>query len=138
MARLLRVALAALLVLVVARIAPARDLYDRVRDGYADSGGVRIHYVTLGHGPLIVMIHGFPDFWYTWRDQMAALQRHYQVVAIDQRGYNLSDRPAGLASYDLQVLADDVAAVIHAEGREHAVVVGHDWGGAVAWTLAMR
>jgi pimeloyl-ACP methyl ester carboxylesterase len=56
-----------------------------VRDGYADSNGVRIHYATLGHGPLIVMIHGFPDFWYTWRDQMAALSHHYQVVAMRVR-----------------------------------------------------
>jgi len=114
-----------------------RDIYDRVRDGYADSNGVRIHYATLGHGPLVVMIHGFPDFWYTWRDQMAALSRHYQVVAMDLRGYNLSDKPVGVEQYDLTLLVGDAAAVIRAAGREQAVVVGHDWGGTVAWTLAM-
>src|SRR6059036_3009405 len=80
------------------------DVYDRVRDGYADSDGVRIHYATLGHGPLVVMIHGFPDFWYTWRKQMEALSDRYQVVAIDQRGYNLSDKPKGVESYDMPLL----------------------------------
>src|SRR3954470_14016193 len=70
------------------------DVFDRVKHGYAVSdGGVKIHYASLGEGPLVVMIHGFPDFWYSWRHQMAALSSHYQVVAIDQRGYNLSDKP---------------------------------------------
>jgi pimeloyl-ACP methyl ester carboxylesterase len=115
----------------------ARDVFDRVRHGYADSNGVRIHYATLGHGPLVVMIHGFPEFWYSWRDQIDALSRHYQVVAIDQRGYNLSDRPPGVENYSLPLLVGDVVAVIRDVGRERAVVVGHDWGGAVAWTLAM-
>ena len=68
--------------------------------GYADSGGVKIHYVTAGKGPLIVLIHGFPDFWYTWRAQMPALAKDHQVVAIDQRGYNLSDKPEGVENYD--------------------------------------
>jgi pimeloyl-ACP methyl ester carboxylesterase len=124
---------------LVGEAAEARDVYHRVRDGYAESDGVRIHYATLGRGPLIVMIHGFPDFWYSWRDQMAALSRRYKVVAIDQRGYNLSDKPRGVEQYDLLLLAADAAAVIGAVGRERAVVVGHDWGGAVAWlTAALR
>ncbi len=119
--------------------AAKKDVFDRVRHGYADNGGVRIHYATLGRrGPLVVMIHGFPDFWYTWRDQMDALSRHYRVVAIDQRGYNLSDQPTAVEDYDLALLAEDVAAVIRAMGDEKAVIVGHDWGGAVAWQFAMR
>jgi pimeloyl-ACP methyl ester carboxylesterase len=114
-----------------------RDVFDRVQHRYADSNGVRIHYATLGRGPLVVMIHGFPDCWYTWRDQMAGLARHYQVAAMDQRGYNLSDKPAAVEQYDMAYLVGDVEAVIHDAGRERAVVVGHDWGGAVAWTVAM-
>jgi pimeloyl-ACP methyl ester carboxylesterase len=110
---------------------------EKVRDGYADSGGVKIHYVTAGQGPLVVMVHGFPDFWYSWRHQMEALADRYQVVAIDQRGYNLSDKPKGVEQYDISLLAGDVAAVIRHLGKERAVVVGHDWGGMVAWTLAM-
>jgi pimeloyl-ACP methyl ester carboxylesterase len=124
--------------LAAPRAFAASDVYDRVHDHYVDNNGVRIHYVTLGRrGPLLVMIHGFPDFWYTWRDQMAALSRHYRIVAIDQRGYNLSDHPAGVEQYDILVLASDVAAVIRDAGEEQAVVIGHDWGGGVAWTFAM-
>jgi pimeloyl-ACP methyl ester carboxylesterase len=100
-------------------------------------GGVRIHYATLGSGPLVVMIHGFPDFWYSWRHSMEALSGQFQVVAIDQRGYNLSDKPKGVESYDLKLLVADVAAVIRHLGRDKATIVGHDWGGMVAWQFAM-
>jgi pimeloyl-ACP methyl ester carboxylesterase len=114
------------------------DIEKRVEDGYADSGGVKIHYAALGDkkNPLVVMIHGFPDFWYSWRDQMAALSSDYYVVAIDQRGYNLSDKPKGVENYDMRLLVGDVIAVIKHLGREKAIIVGHDWGGAVSWTLA--
>jgi len=108
----------------------------RVKHGYADSNGVKIHYASLGTGPLIVMIHGFPDFWYTWRDQMEALSDNYQCVAIDQRGYNLSDKPKGVENYDIHFLVADVAAVIKSLGRDKAIIVGHDWGGMVAWNLS--
>lgn len=119
--------------------APTPDIASRVTHGYANSNGVKIHYAALGDArkPLIVMIHGFPDFWYTWRHQMDALSADYYTVAIDQRGYNLSDKPVGVANYDMTLLVNDVAAVIHALGRERAIVVGHDWGGAVAWSVAM-
>ena len=119
---------------------PAKtDIYDRVKDGYALSeGGVKIHYASLGEGPLVVMIHGFPDFWYTWRVQMAALADRYQVVAIDQRGYNLSDKPKGVESYDMPLLVGDVAAVIKHLGKDKATIVGHDWGGIVAWQFAIN
>jgi pimeloyl-ACP methyl ester carboxylesterase len=107
------------------------------KEGYADSGGVRIHYVTQGEGPLLVLIHGFPDFWYTWRDQLPALARHFQVVAIDQRGYYKSDQPAGVENYALDKLVEDVHAILRHFKRDKAVIVGHDWGGLVAWTFAM-
>ena len=93
------------------------DVFDRVKHGYAVSdGGVKIHYATLGTGPLVVMIHGFPDFWYTWRHPMAALSDTFQVVAIDQRGYNLSDKPKGVENYDMRLLVADVAAVVRTSG----------------------
>ena len=118
---------------------PQDDLFDRVKHGYATSeGGVRIHYASLGEGPLVVMIHGFPDFWYSWRHQMNALSKKFQVVAIDQRGYNLSDKPKGVESYDMRLLVGDVAAVIRQLGRDKATIVGHDWGGVVAWQFAMN
>src|SRR5882762_7060037 len=112
------------------------DLDKRVEHGYADSGGVKIHYASLGKGPLVVMIHGFPDFWYSWRNQMEGLSDRFQVVAIDQRGYNLSDKPKGVENYDVKLLVGDVLAVIKTLGRDKAVIVGHDWGGMVAWSVA--
>jgi epoxide hydrolase 4 len=115
------------------------DVFDRVTHGHAVSdGGVKIHYATLGSGPMVVMIHGFPDFWYSWRHAMAALSGKYQVVAIDQRGYNLSDKPAGVENYDMRLLVGDVAAVIRHLERDKATIVGHDWGGVVAWQFAMN
>ncbi|HXF41663.1 MAG TPA: alpha/beta hydrolase [Blastocatellia bacterium] len=121
-------------------LAADSDLDKRVEHGYANSSGVKIHYASLGSKdkPLIVMIHGFPDFWYTWRDQMEALSKDYQVVAIDQRGYNLSDKPKGVENYDVRFLVGDVAAVIKHLGREKAIVIGHDWGGMVAWETRCR
>ena len=118
--------------------AQAADIEARVEHGYADSGGVKIHYAALGDkkNPLVVMIHGFPDYWYTWRDQMEALSKDYYAVAIDQRGYNLSDKPKGVENYDMRLLVGDVAAVIKHLGRERAIIIGHDWGGIVSWTLA--
>ena len=129
------------LCLTIALAAPAlagRDVFDRVKSAFADDAGVRIHYCALGRrGPLVVFVHGFPDFWYGWREQMAGLSRHHRVVALDLRGYNLSDHPAGVESYALSALVEDVAAVIRATGESRATIVGHDWGGAIAWLFAI-
>lgn len=137
--------LAALSIMVSLSIGAARvagqqaDVFTRVTHGHATSeGGVKIHYATLGKGPLVVMIHGFPDFWYSWRHQMEALSQNFQVVAIDQRGYNDSDKPKGVENYDMRLLVGDVAAVIKHLGRDRATIVGHDWGGIVAWQFAMN
>ncbi len=117
----------------------AEDIFDEVEHRYAVNGDVRIHYAVTGpkDAPLVVFLHGFPDFWYSWREQMAALRDRFQVAALDLRGYNRSDKPKGVANYAMPHLVADVAAVIAAEKREQAVVVGHDWGGAVAWNVAM-
>jgi pimeloyl-ACP methyl ester carboxylesterase len=107
-------------------------------DGYVDSNGVKIHYVTMGSGEPCILIHGFPDFWYTWRAQMPELAKHFQVVAIDQRGYNLSDKPEGVENYKLEKLVGDLNAVVEHFKSPKVVIVGHDWGGMVAWTYAMQ
>ncbi len=134
--KLLRLALLLLLLPLTAR---AQDIASRVTDGYADSSGVRIHYVTLGNpkDPPVLMIHGFPDYWYSWRGLMADLARDHFTIAIDQRGYNLSGQPAGEQNYQLKYMVGDVAAVLHQLGLAKATVVGHDWGGAVAWQVAI-
>ena len=114
------------LLLMVSPLANA-DIWDDVEHGYADNDGVKIHYATIGEGPLVVMIHGFPDFWYSWRNQMDGLKDNFKVVAIDQRGYNLSDKPEGEENYNMRYLISDVAAVVHHFGEEKAIIVGHDW-----------
>jgi len=107
-----------------------------LQDRYAQNGGVKIHYVAEGKGPLVVMIHGFPDYWATWKPLMATLSKAgYRTVALDNRGYNLSDKPKGEAAYAMPNLVGDVAAVIAAEHAKTATVVGHDWGAAIAWNV---
>ena len=103
-----------------------------------DVGGIRIHCVVEGEGPLVVLLHGFPETSRAWRKQIPALADHFRVVAADMRGYGGSDKPKGIAAYRTSVIADDIVALVHALDAEHAHVVGHDWGGGVAWTLAME
>jgi epoxide hydrolase 4 len=111
----------------------------KLREGYAEVGDVRLHYVEAGAGPLIVLLHGFPEFWFGWRLQIAQLAAAgFRVVAPDTRGYNLSSRPAGVAAYAADRMADDIRGLIRELGHESAMVVGHDWGGTIAWTLAMN
>lgn len=109
------------------------------QDRTATNGGVKIHYVVDGQGPLVVMIHGFPDYWATWKPLMAELNKAgYRTAALDLRGYNLSDKPQGEAAYAMPNLVGDVAAVITAEGQKKAIVIGHDWGAAIAWQVAFN
>lgn len=101
--------------------------------------GVRLHYVERGEGPLVVLLHGFPQYWGAWRRQLPALvAAGFRVVVPDLRGYNLSDRPRAVHAYDVSRLAWDVAQLIEAAGASRAHVVGHDWGGAIAWAVAAR
>lgn len=107
------------------------------RDEYASVNGVRLHYVSTGTGPLILFLHGFPEFWYEWRNQLAEFGKDHLAVAPDMRGYNLSDKPEALDQYLMPVLVEDVRALADrlAHGRKF-VLVAHDWGGAVAWAFA--
>src|SRR3972149_11398250 len=104
---------------------------------YADVNGVRLHYVTAGAGPLIVFVHGFPEFWYMWRRQLEEFARDHQAVAPDMRGYNLSAKPADPAQYEVRHLVEDLRALADHLGPRRFVLVGHDWGGAVAWAFAL-
>ena len=108
------------------------------RHGYVTANGVRLHYAEMGRGPLVILLHGFPQCWYQWRNVMPRLAERFHVVAPDMRGYNLSDKPGGVGSYTLDKLGQDVASLVEALGEERAHVVGHDWGGGVAWHVAVR
>lgn len=114
----------------------AQDWIDKLEHKVLDNQGVKIHYVKAGTGPLVVFVHGFPDFWYSWRHQLKGLQDESTVVALDTRGYNLSDKPDAEEQYDMPLLVSDVLAVIKNEGQSKATLVGHDWGGAICWSAA--
>lgn len=103
---------------------------------FVDVGEVRMHYVTQGKGRLLLLLHGFPDFWYVWRFQISRLAEHFRVVAPDLRGYNETDKPKGVDKYRLIFLARDVLGLMNALDEKKAIIIGHDWGGAVAWSLA--
>lgn len=107
-----------------------------MKSNFITANGIKLHYIDEGKGEMVVLLHGFPEFWYGWHKQIPVLAQHYRVIAPDMRGYNLSDKPANVADYKIETLAADVAALIKALGAEKAIVVGHDWGAAVAWAVA--
>ena len=115
------------------------NLESTVRHGYAQVGDVRLHYAESGSGErLVVLLHGFPECWYSWRHQLTALGERFRVVAPDMRGYNLSDKPGRVEDYRVSRLVDDVTGLIRHLGAREAAVVGHDWGAAVAWAVAQH
>ncbi|NET89472.1 MAG: alpha/beta hydrolase [Kamptonema sp. SIO1D9] len=105
-------------------------------EDFITTNRIKLHYVTQGEGPLMLMLHGFPEFWYSWRHQIPEFARNYKVVALDLRGYNDSDKPQDPEAYKMGELIEDVEGVIKGLGYESCVLVGHDWGGAIAWCFA--
>lgn len=109
-----------------------------VRHHSVDNDGVNIHFVEKGEGPLLVMLHGFPDFWYSWYPIMEVLSKDYRVVAMDLRGYNKSGGPEAIEQYSHEYLMSDLMSVIDFYKDEKAILVGHDWGAAIAWRFTMH
>jgi len=109
-----------------------------VQHEYAQVNGIRLHYVTAGSGALLLFLHGFPDFWYLWKDQIAHFSQSYRVVAPDLRGYNLSEKPKDPAQYRLPIIVEDIRALLDHLGQQPIILVGHDWGSVVAWEFATR
>lgn len=103
---------------------------------FIEANQIRLHCVTQGEGDLVLLLHGFPEFWYSWRFQIPALARHFKVVVPDLRGYNDSEKPE--SGYDLDTLSTDVQSLIDRLGYARAHIVGHDWGGAIAWRFAQK
>ena len=109
-----------------------------LRHRHLSANGITMHVAEQGEGPLILLLHGFPESWYSWRHQLPALAAAgYRVVAPDQRGYGTTDRPAEVDQYTIMHLVGDVVGLIDALGEQQAVVVGHDWGAVVAWNAAL-
>ena len=105
---------------------------------YAEVNGIRLHYVSCGAAtqPLMLFVHGFPEFWYAWHDQLREFSRGFHAVALDMRGFNLSDKPADVKAYRAKHLVEDLRQLIPALGHRSCILVAHDWGGAAAWNLA--
>ncbi|HKQ04475.1 MAG TPA: alpha/beta hydrolase [Blastocatellia bacterium] len=135
--------LSALVVMLLAVCAAARTADDKkgqpmIKHDYAEVNGVRLHYATAGHGKkLIVFLHGFPEFWYEWKNQLLEFGKDYTAVAPDMRGYNLSAKPAEVEQYQVKYLIEDVRALAEKLGHKKFILVAHDWGGAVAWAYAI-
>src|SRR5437762_4792299 len=119
--------------------AAARD-QPIIRHDYAQVGDIRLHYATCGAetNPLVILLHGFPEFWYSWRHQIPVLGARFHVVAPDMRGYNLSDKPPHISDYRIEYLVQDVIGLIKHFGKSQAAIVAHDWGAGVAWAVAQR
>ena len=112
------------------------SLEQSLQHGFLTTNGVKLHYVTQGQGPLMVMLHGFPEFWYSWRHQIPEFATDHKVVAVDLRGYNESDKPAAKSAYTMPEFIQDIKGLIEGLGYESCTLVGHDWGGAIAWSFA--
>ena len=110
-----------------------------LKDAYLEVNGVRLHTVSAGDGPLMLFLHGFPEFWYAWKNQLLEFGRDHLAVAPDMRGYNLSAKPTDLEAYRARVLVEDVRALAdHFSPQRKFILVAHDWGGAIAWAFAIR
>jgi epoxide hydrolase 4 len=106
------------------------------KDQYAEVNGVKLHYVEEGKGPLMLFLHGFPEFWYEWKLLLPEFGKDYHAVAPDMRGYNLSDKPEKVEAYAVPAIVEDVRALAGKLGAPKFVLVGHDWGGVIAWAFA--
>jgi pimeloyl-ACP methyl ester carboxylesterase len=109
-----------------------------IREDYINTNGIRLHCMRAGQGEPIILLHGFPESWHSWREQIPVLAQYGEVIALDMRGYNLSDRPIGVENYDIDILAADIVGVIRACNAERATIISHDWGGGVAWWLTIH
>jgi pimeloyl-ACP methyl ester carboxylesterase len=105
---------------------------------FMEVNGIRMHYVAAGSGPLVVLLHGFPEFWWGWRKQIPVLARHFRVIAPDLRGYGQSDKPPQVKAYTMQQLRTDIQDLIRGLGQQKCRIVAHDWGGAIGWDLVIR
>ena len=137
--------MACAIVLMCAFTCAASNRPDKKKEGkpamitheYADVNGVRLHYAKAGKGKLVMFVHGFPEFWYEWKNQLMEFGQDYLAVAPDMRGYNLSSKPAEVEKYQVKYMVEDLRALAEKLGHKKFTLVAHDWGGAIAWSFAI-
>ena len=112
------------------------ELFDEIEEVYVETNGIKLHTVLIGSGKLIILLHGFPDFWYGWKDIMLGLKDEYRLIVPDMRGYNLSDKPEGIENYTLELLINDIKGLSESLNLGKFYLAGHDWGGPIAWAFA--
>ncbi len=114
------------------------DLWNEVSESYVETNGIRLHTVQIGRGEPLILLHGFPDFWYAWKHVIMELKDHFRLIIPDQRGYNLSDKPKGVENYEIPLLIADIIGLSDALGIDKFYLAGHDWGGVLAYCIASR
>jgi len=114
------------------------ELFDEIEEKLIKTNGIKLHTVIIGEGPPLVLLHGFPDFWYGWKSVISGLKSDYKLIIPDMRGYNLSDKPKGVNNYKIELLIDDIKGLIESLNLGKVYLAGHDWGGAVAWAFAEK
>ncbi|MHA2260081.1 MAG: alpha/beta fold hydrolase [Promethearchaeota archaeon] len=112
------------------------ELFDEIEEVYVETNGIKLHTVLIGSGKPLILLHGFPDFWYGWKDIMLGLKDEYRLIVPDMRGYNLSDKPEGIQNYSLEFLINDIKGLSESLKLGKFYLVGHDWGGPIAWAFA--
>ncbi|NHJ23850.1 MAG: alpha/beta hydrolase [Candidatus Lokiarchaeota archaeon] len=111
---------------------------DEIEEKYIKTNGIKLHTIIIGKGEPLLLLHGFPDFWYGWKNVIPGLKDHYRLIIPDMRGYNLSDKPLGIENYTVDILINDIKGIIENLGYKSVYLAGHDWGGAVVWPFAER
>jgi pimeloyl-ACP methyl ester carboxylesterase len=111
---------------------------EEIEDKYFRVNGINLHTIIIGKGEPLLLLHGFPDFWYGWKNVIPGLKNHYKLIIPDMRGYNLSDKPLGVENYTLDILCEDIKGLIENLGYQSIFIAGHDWGGVVAWAFAEK
>jgi len=114
------------------------ELFNEIEEKMIETNGIKLHTVMIGEGPPLVLLHGFPDFWYGWKSVIPGLKSDYKLIIPDMRGYNLSDKPEGVENYKIELLIDDIKGLIETLQLGKIFLAGHDWGGIVAWAFAEK
>ncbi|HUW91279.1 MAG TPA: alpha/beta hydrolase [Candidatus Nanopelagicaceae bacterium] len=114
------------------------ELFDEIEEKLIKTNGIKLHTVMIGEGPPLVLLHGFPDFWYGWKSVISGLKSKFKLIIPDMRGYNLSDKPEGVEKYKIEILVEDIKGLIEYLSLGKVFLAGHDWGGVVAWAFAEK